>query len=115
MFWVAIFKQITLYKDNRVRIQQCRLALKAWNDVQWADLDVETQRLIQSINEGKTDVYCVNCQSVLNPKSDKEFCSKHCESQFCRCGTRFSVRQETDAGPCVNWPPFYHSNLRSTA
>ena len=94
--FMALFKQITVFTDNDVRLRQYKMAVKAWqNTFSWKELDKPMQDLIHSINEGKTDCYCKSCNRVLDPKAET-FCSRQCASNFCVCGTKKDVRQVTD-------------------
>jgi hypothetical protein len=94
----AIFKQVSMYRDDNIRLEQFKKAAKMWSpEFNWKDLHKSMQNLIKSINSGKDDCFCCNCGQVLNPKNKYSFCSDFCQSQFCdRCDTRKSVKQVTD-------------------
>ena len=94
----AIFKQVSMYRDDNIRLEQFKKAAKLWSpEFNWKDLNKATQNLIKSINSGREDFFCCNCGQVLNPKNKYSFCSDFCQSQFCdQCDTMKGVKQVTD-------------------
>ena len=96
--FMAFFKQVTCYPKSKVRLMQFKAMVEEWQGepLDWMSLPVDERNLINSINEGKTDCYCKNCNRVLDPKATTQFCSSLCASYFCNCGEKFKVKMVTD-------------------
>ena len=96
--FMALFKQMTFHSCKKARIQDYKTAVELWQGVplDWKALSADERNLIRNINEGVIYCYCKNCSRVLDPKATAEFCSKHCASNFCRCGVKFQIRRVTD-------------------
>jgi hypothetical protein len=95
----AIFKQVSMYHDDNIRLEQFKKAAKLWkSEFNWKELDKATQNLIKSINSGREDCFCVNCGQVLHPSNEYSYCSDFCERQICDCGERKSNKEVMDWG-----------------
>ena len=93
----AIFKQVSMYHDDNIRLEQFKKAAKLWkSEFNWKDLSKYDQNLIKSINSGREDCFCVNCGQVLHPSNKYSYCSDFCERQICDCGMRKSIKEVMD-------------------
>ena len=94
----AIFKHVSMYRDNGIRLEQFKKAAKVWRpNFKWKDLDKHTQNRIKNLNNGVDDSFCDNCQQLLAPHNTTSYCSESCASQFCKqCKTRKDVREVLD-------------------
>ena len=107
--FMAFFKQITNYKDEKNRLSMYKMAVQTWQrkPLNWKALDENLRNLIRNINVGDLNCFCKHCKRVLPVSSGSSgssdsggrsdgFCSKYCSLQFCDCGLQYKVRQVVD-------------------
>ena len=94
--FLGLFMQIYCGGNKASRMRAFQEARKLFDPVfQWMDLSADMRTKLNRMNDGKVDVYCKNCNSVLG-RSNAEFCCNHCERQWCPCGVKYSTRMVQD-------------------
>ena len=101
--FMAFLKQTTSSDDIGSRLLLFKRAVEQWRgkSLDWRALSTDEKNLIQNINSGKFDCYCLHCKRVLKPASKVQFCSNYCASLYCQCGEKLRVRRVRDHGYVV--------------